>query len=163
MTSGFVTVRFTSKGHIGSKIAALPARAGGFNHTMLLDQGMVYEAVTLAGVRFVTPRAAMRRIRRYQDMRVFVPDLEAMRAFLREQLGALYDVLGAMGMPFLRSGNWEDPERWWCAELVIAALLAGGVKIIDAARARWGTLRDLYTFDAPKSKVVRTIAGCGHL
>jgi hypothetical protein len=93
-------------------------------------------------------------VRIYQDMALTVPDIEAMRAFLREQLGAGYDWLGAAGIPVLRSDDWQDPDRWWCSELIIAALAAGGLFIIDFNEVTRGTPNDLFQYPAPKSALV---------
>jgi hypothetical protein len=154
MTSQIVTIRFSSKGHIGSEIAALLAQSKEFSHCMLIDEGMVYEAVTWKGVQYVPLKVSMKGIVRYQDMDVLVPDIEAMRAFLRDKLGAGYDWLGAVGLPVLRSGAWQDPERWWCSELILAALGAGGIWLVDPKQLEWGTPNDVFQYDLPKSKIV---------
>lgn len=141
-SSGMVVVRFTTRGHIGSHIAAWLASAGDFNHCMLIDGGMAYEAVTWHGVRYVPERIAMLGIVRYQDMYVPVPDIALMRHFLRQQLGADYDWPGAFGFPVKRAEEWQDPDRWWCRELTVAALAAGGAVI------------DLQQCDFPKSPII---------
>lgn len=154
MTAQIVTVRFTSKGHIGSELAALAAQSKLFNHCMLIDHGMVYEAVTLHGVRFVPMKVSMRGVVRYQDMDVLVPDIEAMHEFLNSVLGSGYDWLGALGLPVLRSGDWQDPTRWWCSELILAALGAGGIWLVDPKQLEWGTPNDIYQYDLPKSQLI---------
>lgn len=154
MTVGIVTIRFSSKCHAGSRIMAVAAQSERFNHCMLFDQGMVYEAVCWQGVRYVQPRVSMRGVKIYQDMDLVVPDIEAMRAFLREQLGADYDWAGAAGIPFLRSDNWQDPDKWWCSELIIAALAAGGLYVIDFSELERGTPNDLYQYPAAKYPLV---------
>lgn len=154
MTAAIVTIRFTSKGHIGSHIAALLAQSRDFNHCMLIDEAMVYEAVTLAGVRYVPMKVSMHGVVLYQDMDILVPDIEAMRAFLHSVLGAGYDWLGAIGLPVLRSGAWQDPARWWCSELILAALGAGGIWLVDPKQLEWGTPNDIYQYDLPKSTLI---------
>jgi len=154
MTAGVVTVRFTSKQHPGSRLLALLAQSEQFNHCMLLEGGMVYESVCWVGVRYVPPCVSMRGVKIYQDMQVEVPNLEGMREFLRAQLGAGYDWPGALGIPFLRSDNWQDPARWWCSELIIAALAAGGLYVMDFSELERGTPNDLYQYPAPKAELV---------
>lgn len=154
MTAQIVTIRFTSKGHLGSEIAALLAQSKLFNHCMLIDQKMVYEAVT-SGVRYVPLQISMKGIVRYQDMDVLVPNIEGMHAFLLNQLGAGYDWFGAIGLPLLRSGDWQDPNRWWCSELILAALGAGGLWLVDPFQVEWGTPNDIYQCNFPKSPIIR--------
>lgn len=151
-----VTIRFTSKLHLGSKLMAALAQSEQFNHCMLLEGGMVYEAVCWHGVRYVPQSVSMHGVKIYQDMAVEVPDIEATRAFLREQLGAGYDWPGAAGIPFLRSDDWQDPSKWWCSELLIAALAAGGLYVIDFSELERGTPNDLYQYPAPKTPVTHT-------
>lgn len=154
MTAQTVTVRFTSKGHLGSELAALLAQSRDFNHCMLIDEGMVYEAVTMAGVRYVPLRVSMAKVIRYQEMDVLVPNIEGMREFLRSVLGAGYDWFGAAGLPVLRSGAWQDPDRWWCSELILAALGAGGIWLVDPDELEWGTPNDLFQYDLPKTPMI---------
>jgi len=150
-----VTVRFTSKLHFGSKLMAFLAQSEQFNHCMLCEGGMAYEAVCWHGVRYVPLSTSMAGVKVYQDMVVEVPDVEAMRSFLREHLGAGYDWAGAIGIPFMRSADWQDPDRWWCSELVIAALAAGGLYVIDLSELERVTPNDIFQYSAPKSEVFR--------
>ncbi len=154
MTSRIVTIRFTSKGHLGSEIAAFVVQSGWFNHCMLIDQGMVYEAVT-SGVRYVPIRVSMQGIVRYQDMQILVPNIEALEGFARTTLGAKYDWLGAIGLPLLRSKDWQDPNRWWCSEWIAAALGAGDLWVIDPDQIEYITPNDIFQYDAPKSEIIR--------
>lgn len=143
MRPGRVVVRFTTKGHIGSRIAAKLSQSREFNHCMLIDGDMVSEAVTWGGTRYLKTDIAMRGVKKFQDMVVFVPDIEAMRAFLCDQYGKGYDWLGAIGLPILRSEAWQDDDRWWCSELILAALGAGGNWILDPGELRRVTPNDL--------------------
>ncbi len=154
--TGTVTIRFTSKLHPGSKLMAVLAQQEQFNHCMLIDgDGMAYEAVCWHGVRLVPVRVSMRGVKLYQDMVLTVPDIEEMRAFLHDKLGSGYDWPGAAGIPFLRSDNWQDADKWWCSELLIAALAAGGLFVIDFTELERGTPNDLYQYPSEKSPVYR--------
>jgi hypothetical protein len=154
MTAGAVIIRATSKGHLGSQIAAGLAGGSDFNHGMLIDRLRHYEAVPWHGVRAVPSRVAMRGVVRYQDRYAVVPNIEAMRWFLEDKLGADYDWPGAVGMPFLRSSDWQDPARWWCWELIIAALGAGGLWLVDQARASGCTLHDVLESNLPSTQII---------
>lgn len=154
MTAGAVIIRATTKGHLGSRLAAMAAGGADFNHGMLIDGLCVHEAVPLAGVRAVSHGVAMRGVVRYQDRFATVPDIGAMRQFLKDQLGAGYDYLGAAGLPLLRSAHWQDEARWWCWELIIAALGAGGLWLVDQARARGCTLDDVLKSSLPSTQII---------
>lgn len=154
MTAGSVIVRATSKGHIGSRIAGAIARSPDFNHCMVIDGRRVYEAVPWHGVRVVPEGVAMLRIVRYQDRIATVPNIEAFRDFLADQLGALYDYPGAFGLPLLRSADWQDPARWWCWELAIAALGSGGLWLVDPDHASGGTPSHILESHMPKSEII---------
>lgn len=54
--------------------------------------------------------------------------------FALAQIGKKYDTLGTLGIGLHR--DWQEPDRWFCSELVEAALVAGGNKrfINDAGR-----------------------------
>lgn len=49
---------------------------------------------------------------------------DAFHAFLRSQLGKPYDIAAIMG--FLLERDWQNPNAWFCSELVAAALAACG-------------------------------------
>lgn len=53
-----------------------------------------------------------------------VPRPDRAYAFARRQLGKKYDTLGVLGIGLHR--KWQDDDRWFCSELVEAALAAGG-------------------------------------
>lgn len=154
MTAGTVIIRFTSKRHLGSRLLALLAQSEWANHCMLFDGGMAHEAVCWHGVRYVPCDVSMRGVKMFQDMQLTVPDIDAMRAFLRSVNGAGYDWMGALGLPLLRSDNWQDPSKWWCSELILAALAAGGLQVIDFNDVERGTPNDLMQYPAPKRPVV---------
>lgn len=154
MTSAIVTARSTSKGHLGSQLAAAVVSAGQFNHEMLLDDSLVFEAVPWYGTRLVIPAVALRGVVRYQDVYVPVPDVESMRAFGREQLGKHYDWPGAVGLPFRHADAWQNPDWWWCRELVFAMLDAGGAWHKDPAGRTRARLKGIRQTAWPKSPII---------
>jgi hypothetical protein len=95
-------------------------------------------------VREVAEEESLQGVVRYQDMIVPVPDVDALFAFLRAQVGSRYDFAGALGIPLLYSTDWQDWSRWWCSELVFAALGAGGVWLLDPAEVTRVTPNDLH-------------------
>jgi hypothetical protein len=156
--NGIVTVRRTSKGHIGSEISAGLAHSGDFNHEMIIDEGMVYEAVPWHGARLVIQPVAMRGVARYQDIYVPVPDIVAMRTFGLAQLGKGYDWPGAIGLPVRRAEDWQDSNRWWCRELVFAMLDAGGAWSLDPAERLRVSANGIGQSDFTKSQITNVLA-----
>lgn len=43
-------------------------------------------------------------------------------AFIEERIGAAYDLLGAITCPFPMPRRLQNPNRWYCSEIVAAAL-----------------------------------------
>ena len=60
--------------------------------------------------------------------------------FLGQQVGKPYDWSGLFG--FVSNRDWEDPDKWFCSELVAAGLVQVGVSLLSEKPARV-TPRDL--------------------
>ncbi|WP_028449692.1 hypothetical protein [Chitinibacter tainanensis] len=54
-----------------------------------------------------------------------VPNPERATDFLIAQIGKKYDWTGLIGWLF-KGRNWQEPNKWFCSELVAAMLIAGG-------------------------------------
>lgn len=153
MRSGYVTIRFTSRwpyNPISLAISVLSGSRELFSHTMAVIEGRAYEASMTHGCRAVSEVAAMAGIKRWQDMPVWVPDLDAAIAFGEKQDGHGYDFAGALGIPLLMSEDWADHSKWWCSEHNFALLMAGGTFLLDPAEARRVTPNDLRQCNYPK-------------
>lgn len=99
-----------------------------FSHCGVVVGDYVVEARLWFGVVATPVKEWAARHPYYESLRIACPDVQAAEAFAWSQIGKPYDYLGALGMP-LRS-DWQNPNKWYCSELVEAALLAGG-------RQRW--------------------------
>lgn len=55
--------------------------------------------------------------------------------FLEEQLGKKYDFGGVWG--FIKRTKGNNPDRWFCSELVSAACRAGGYPLFSDAKPDW--------------------------
>lgn len=84
----------------------------------------VIEATWPHGVRYSSLSGLIQRSSRHEFIEVDVPNPDATYRFLRLQLGRPYDTWGVLGLGLHR--EWQDPQAWWCSELVEAALAAGG-------------------------------------
>ena len=58
--------------------------------------------------------------------------LLAMMSFIAAQIGAGYDYLALTN--FLTNRDLHDPNKWFCSELVTAAILAAGIPIFGGRR-----------------------------
>src|SRR5690554_2683761 len=110
-----------------------------WNHVAIGFNGVVYEAVSGAGVRKI-PESRFR----WPEMDVVeidAPNPLAAVNFLERQLGKKYDWMALVALPFRTT--WQSPHRWFCSELVAKALVVGGVRAFSVEKHRI-TPRDLW-------------------
>lgn len=93
-----------------------------------LERGVIIEAQVWRGVIETPLDEFEAHYPSTEIVRIDCPFPEHALAFARTQVGKPYDYLGAVGVPWRT--RWDDPARWYCSELVEAALAAGG-------RLRW--------------------------
>lgn len=111
-----------------------------FNHVAIEVDGIVYEALTRRGVIHRRADLFGGAWSRVETVAIAIPDADSCRLFLQDQLGKPYDWGGVFALPF--RANWHNEDRWFCSELVAAALEAGGLNL--GVSARRVTPRDLY-------------------
>ena len=93
-----------------------------------IERGMVIEALAFKGV-VETPLAEWCAAHpRHETVHFNCPNPGLAVHFARQQIGKSYDYLAAAGVPWRT--RWDDTRRWYCSELLEAALAAGG-------RNRW--------------------------
>lgn len=61
----------------------------------------------------------------YVELPATPQQADSFHQFLREQLGKPYDFIGIAGIALGR--DWQSPDRWFCSELIAAALCHCGV------------------------------------
>ncbi|MBF0568916.1 MAG: hypothetical protein HQK95_08640 [Nitrospirae bacterium] len=70
--------------------------------------------------------------------------IDIMVSFIREQQGKGYDYQGLLD--FLTNRDLHDPSKWFCSELVTAAILAAGIPIFGWRReSAFTSPGDLYS------------------
>ena len=84
-----------------------------------------------SGVGFEKFQVQLSLAAQHINIDVPLPDEHAAENFLSAQIGKPYDYTAVFGFPFRK---WNDDRKWYCSELVAAALQAGGMTIPDA---RW--------------------------
>lgn len=91
---------------------------------IVTPDGTVIEATAWHGVREVPLRDVLARASRYEFVDIDCPYPTMGIAWARSQIGKPYDWFGALGIGFNR--NWQDDDRWFCSELLEAAVLRAG-------------------------------------
>ena len=154
---GYVTVRLTSRWPWNPLSLAVGVASGSrqFSHAIAVIGDRAYEASMTHGCRAGTAEELMKGIVVYRDMPVWVPDIDAARAFAEAQIGKGYDFAGAVGIPLTYSEDWTDDSKWWCSDLTFAILLAGGLRLFDPAVMKRVRPIDLHMADYPKSQLMR--------
>lgn len=89
---------------------------------------VVVEALMFKGVVKTPIEEWKARYPTFSFVGIDCPDPAAGEEFAIEHAGKKYDYLGMLGAPWRIS--WDDPERWYCSELVEACVVAAG-------RNRW--------------------------
>lgn len=98
---------------------------GQWSHAaLLLPNGLVIDTTLTTGVRSIPVMAWIRDYPTHQVIDIDVPDEEQTISFAMAQLRKPYDWTAIFGILLRR--NWQEPDAWFCSELVEAALAAGG-------------------------------------
>lgn len=95
-----------------------------WSHCAIIQGDAVIDATFWHGVR----RSPLSEFLKHYEVEVIDVHLGAFGEYadlwLEEQIGKKYDWTALVALPF--RSNWHDPDRWFCSELVAAALRAGG-------------------------------------
>lgn len=99
-------------------------------HAAVATQDRIYEAT---GKKNVVRRRMIKREDYEQGdwFAIEVPDYEKMEAFLEAQLGKKYDYTMIARFLSRRQATRRSKNRWFCSELVFAALLRGGARLFE--------------------------------
>lgn len=123
---GSVQLVFSRSHTIGSVLIRAVTWSGWSHNAIILPDGnSTIEAQWPKGVVYGNLGALGERASKLQIVSIDqVPDPTAVYRFAEKQVGKRYDTWGVLGLGLRR--EWDDPESWWCSELVEAALTAGG-------------------------------------
>lgn len=133
-----VTVAFARSETLGGRLIRLGTMSD-CNHVAIAVEGRWFEAQFQKGVVETTQEEFSLAWNLKEEFTVLLPRPEATVEFLQAQLGKKYDWAAVLAMPF--RGSWQWPNRWFCSELVAAALEAGGFEF--AFKPNRVTPRDL--------------------
>lgn len=103
-----------------------------WSHVTLIDGDTAWEATWPAGVRRVPTARVLATHSAWQIAEIQVPRPADALAFLDRQRGRRYDTSALFGLALGRR-EWDEPDAWFCSELVAAALNAGGAELFRDA------------------------------
>lgn len=95
-----------------------------WSHVALVDEDTVIEAAALQGVRRVSVISAVDRAKDIARVDLPCRDPEAVIQAARSQIGKPYDYTAIVGLSLRR--NWQEPDAWFCSELIAWAFDAAG-------------------------------------
>jgi hypothetical protein len=93
-----------------------------WNHTAIEIDGQVYEARGLTGVARSSAKGYLRGWAKFATVEVDAPWPGLAVKFLDAQVGKGYDFGAVIALPFREP--WQSKSRWFCSEIVAAALVA---------------------------------------
>lgn len=126
---GAVSLLFTRRHHPGSVIV----RAGtwsAWSHVDLIDGTTLLGAAAFEGVQRTSMAARVSKASRAAIMTIPCESAGTVLAAARSQIGAGYDWLGTFGIALRR--DWQEPDRWFCSELVAFAFQMAGHPLFRA-------------------------------
>jgi hypothetical protein len=98
----------------------------------------LYGATALEGVQYGNTDDRIQKASRYAfatvDVELDVPRLMTAYLFLGKQVGKPYDWSAVFGIGLHR--DWAEDDKWFCSELVAAALLAIDIEIVHKKLGR---------------------------
>jgi len=135
-----VRVIFSRRHHIGS-LALRTAMWSAWSHCGIIDGTTVIEAVMGHGVVETPLDEFLARSSAWEVIEIPAADPAAVIAAARSQIGKPYDAKGVLGIAVRRA--WQQPDAWFCSELVAWAFHSAGTWLFRADAWRI-TPRDLY-------------------
>ena len=96
-----------------------------WNHVAIEVNGKVYEAKGQTGVTSSSAKDYLKHWAETATVQIAAPSPVSAVAFLDAQIGKRYDFGGIIALPFRKS--WHGRSKWFCSELVAAALMAAGL------------------------------------
>ena len=118
------TILFSRSRTLGSLLIRSATWSRWSHVCLATPDGTAIEATAAHGVQEVDVYDVIDRSSMVALGRVWCPDVPAAIAWARRQVGKPYDYFGALGLGLHR--EWQQDDKWWCSELVEAALAKGG-------------------------------------
>lgn len=142
---------FSRRHHIGSWLIRMVTWSEYSHVDLVLDDGLLIGAIAGEGVVLNRLSDRIAKSSKAVTMEIPVKDIAASEAFAIGQLGKKYDWPGVIGIGLKR--NWQEDDKWSCAELVASILAAGGQRPFDAKFHHRITPQHLLSLNFVKTKV----------
>jgi len=121
---------FTRRHHIGSWLIRMVTWSEYSHVDLVLDEDLLIGAIAGDGVVLSKAKDRLAISSKAVMMHIPVKEVDVSEAFAIGQLGKQYDWLGVIGIGLKR--NWQEDDKWSCAELVASILAAGGQRPFDS-------------------------------
>ena len=113
-----------SSHNIGSYIIRLFTFSKWSHVAIMLDEFNVIDSTAKYGVRIQSMDYFKSRHFNLETIEVDLPNFDNALSFAYKQVGKKYDWSAIFGLIFQR--NWQEADKWFCAELAEAICIAGG-------------------------------------
>lgn len=121
---------FSRRRHLGSWLIRMVTWSEYSHVDLVLDDELLIGAIAGDGVVLGKVKERLAASSKAVVMKIPVKEIEVSEAFAIGQLGKKYDWLGVIGIGLKR--NWQEDDKWSCAELVASILAAGGQRPFDS-------------------------------
>lgn len=129
-----IKVHFTYSNSIFSKFVTL-FTGDKYTHVEIEVDGYCYSAKPFKGVYKTLPSKLIKLYGKYTDTytieNVSECKVDKVKKFLEEQVGKGYDYKSAIACGLWQRDWANDDARWFCSELVAAALLVANIRVIN--------------------------------
>lgn len=146
-----VRLLFTRRHHPGSLAIRLGTWSA-WSHVDLVDdrgpEPVLIGAVAPSGVVAIPMRERLAQARRAALVEFQVRDREGVLDAAVSQLGKSYDWSGVAGIA-LRERDWQEPDSWFCSELIAWAFGAAGQPLFRADEVSRVTPQHLWMLANP--------------
>lgn len=142
---------FSRRRHIGSWLIRFVTWSEYSHVDLVLDDSLLIGAIAGDGVVLNRFSDRLAKSSKAVTMEIPVKDMAASEAFAISQLAKKYDWLGVIGIGLKR--NWQEDDKWSCAELVASILAAGGQRPFDSKYHHRITPQHLLSLNFEKTKI----------
>lgn len=142
---------FTRRQHIGSWLIRTFTWSEYSHVDIVLDDKFVLGAMAPDGVVIEKLHHRIEVASKALVMDIPVKDISVACAWANSQIHKPYDWWGVVGIGLHR--NWQEDDKWSCAELVAMALSEGGQKPFDSKFHHRITPQDLLKLNFKKTKI----------
>ena len=118
---------------------------GQWSHCAMIDGDMIVEsAFSRGGVKPDTLENLKKRSSAWYICKIPVADRKKAVDAIRSQIGTKYDFTALYGI-FISDRNYQEPDAWFCSELIVYGLAMGGTEYFDPSMVHAVTPKMLFS------------------